>query len=321
MKRIFSSLFSSENKEQSADSKQKEAAKKFDILKYDGVRAQKMGQTGYAIKCFQEALNIQEDFETMTYLASAYTAAQQIEEALEVLNKMVELEPEHVETRLMRINTLFFLDKDSDVIPDCQHILELVPSNYLAYFLMAKAQKSMDDPLNAITNLTKAIDLKDDFISTYLLRAEILFNLKQGKEALEDIEKVIELSPEEENSFLLRGQIHELLNDQKAAMDDYQTVLELNPFCNDAWLLSGNLLIAQQKYDEAITHFDEAIETIPDFAKAYAERGRAKNEKGDKNGAFEDLKHSIELNPKSEEAQRINGQHSNFDNLYKGGIF
>ena len=50
--------------------KAKNEQKNFDILKYDGVRAQKMGKLAYAIKCFTEALNIQEDFETMSYLVS-----------------------------------------------------------------------------------------------------------------------------------------------------------------------------------------------------------------------------------------------------------
>ena len=63
------------------------------------------------------------------------------------------------------------------------------------------------------------------------------------------------------------------------------------------------------------------IDLMPEFAKAYAERGRAKNLKGDKEGAFSDLKKSIELNPESDEAKLMNGEHSNFDNLYKGGIY
>ena len=98
-------------------------------------------------------------------------------------------------------------------------------------------------------------------------------------------------------------------------------MLELNPFNEEAILFQGGLLIAQNKLDEAIGFFDEMIENTPDFAKAYAERGRAKNLKGDKKGAFEDLKKSIELNPEGEEAKLVEGQHSNFDNLYKGGIF
>ena len=66
--------------------------------------------------------------------------------------------------------------------------------------------------------------------------------------------------------------------------------------------------------DEAIAFFDDAIDIKSDFAKAYAERGRAKNLKGDKEGAFEDLKKSIELNPEGEEAKKFEGQHANFEN-------
>lgn len=321
MKKFLTSLFSSENKENPEKGKEKEESKKFDILKYDGVRALRIGQTTYAIKCFQEALNIREDFETMGFLVSAYTIAQMHEAALDVLNRMVELQPEHIETLLTRVNILFFLDKDTEATPDCLRVLELDSTNHPAYFLMAKAKRTGGDTLGAIADLTKAVSLKDDFINAYLLRAEILLSMKQGEEALPDIEKVIALAPEEETTYLLRGKIHESLNNIEAATADYQLVLDLNPFNNEAWILSGNLLITQKKFDEAIALFDEAIDTIPGFAKAYAERGRAKNEKGDKNEAFEDLRQSIELNPESEEAQRINGQHSNFDNLYKGGIF
>ena len=98
-------------------------------------------------------------------------------------------------------------------------------------------------------------------------------------------------------------------------------MLELNPFNDEAMLLVGQLLITQERLDEAITFFDEAIDLKPDFGKAYAERGRAKNLKGDKEGAFEDLKKSIELNPEGDEAQKLEGQHTNFNDMYKGGIF
>ena len=118
------------------------------------------------------------------------------------------------------------------------------------------------------------------------------------------MEKAIEIVPEEESSYLLRGRIHMALGDIEAANSDFQQVLDLNPFNEDACILSGQLLIEQKKYDEAIAFFDEAIETNPSFAKAYSERGRAKNLKGDKTGAFEDLKKSLELNPEGEEARR-----------------
>ncbi|WP_287621872.1 tetratricopeptide repeat protein [Parabacteroides sp.] len=321
MGNFFTSLFSSSKPAEATEDKAKNEQKNFDILKYDGVRAQKMGKLVYAIKCFTEALNIQEDFETMSYLVSAYTMANDLGKAEDVLNRMVEMEPDHIATRLTRVNLLFMLDKDAEVITDCLHVIELEPSNHVAYFMMAKAKKATNDVFGAIADLTRSIFLKEDFADSYLLRAEILLGLGQAKEALPDVEKAIEIVPEEESSYLLRGRIHMALGDIEAANSDFQQVLDLNPFNEDACILSGQLLIEQKKYDEAIAFFDEAIETNPSFAKAYSERGRAKNLKGDKTGAFEDLKKSLELNPEGEEAQKMNGQHSNFDDMYKGGIF
>lgn len=321
MGNFFTSLFSSSKPAEATEEQAKNEQKNFDILKYDGVRAQRMGKLAYAIKCFTEALNIQEEFETMNYLVSAYTMANDLEKAEEVLNRMVELEPDHIETRLLRVNLLFMLDKDAEVITDCLHVIGLDPSNHVAYFLMAKAKKTTRDVLGAIADLTKSIALKEDFADAYLLRAEILLGMGQAKEALPDVEKAIEVVPEEERSYLLRGRIHAALGNLEAAGTDFRQVLELNPFNEEASILSGQLLIEQKKYDEAIAFFDEAIDTNPSFAKAYSERGRAKNLKGDKAGAFEDLKKSLELNPEGEEARLMNGQHSNFDNMYKGGIF
>ena len=320
MGNFFTSLFSSSKAATPEEEKSKNDQKNFDILKYDGVRAQKIGQVAYAIKCFTGALKLQEDFETMTYLVAAYTTANKAEDALEVLNRMVELEPDHINTLLTRVNVLFMLDKDADVIADCRHILELEETNHLAWFLMGKAKRTTSDPLGAIADLTRAIALKEDFTDAYLMRARILLSMQQATEALPDVEKAITLAPEEETSYL-RGRIHEAMGNIDAAAADYQNVLELNPFNDEAMLLVGQLLITQERLDEAITFFDEAIDLKPDFGKAYAERGRAKNLKGDKEGAFEDLKKSIELNPEGDEAQKLEGQHTNFNDMYKGGIF
>ena len=41
------------------EEKQKNNQKNFEIFKYDGMRAQRMGRADYAIKCFTEALALQ----------------------------------------------------------------------------------------------------------------------------------------------------------------------------------------------------------------------------------------------------------------------
>ena len=128
MGNFFTSLFSSSKGEESAEDKVKNESKNFDILKYDGVRAQQSRKLPYAIRCFQEALNIQEDFETRSFLVSAYMATNNMDAALGELNRMHELQPEHVNTLLSRVQVLFLLDRDAEAIPDCQAIIALVPT-------------------------------------------------------------------------------------------------------------------------------------------------------------------------------------------------
>ena len=71
MPNFFKSFFSGKSETPESE-KQKNDRKRFEIFKYDGLRAQRMGRPDYAVKCFTEALAIEEDFETMGYLSQLY---------------------------------------------------------------------------------------------------------------------------------------------------------------------------------------------------------------------------------------------------------
>jgi tetratricopeptide (TPR) repeat protein len=272
---FFSSLFSSSKNEDSLDEQQKENLKNFDILKYDGIRAQRMGKPDYAVRCFVEALKIREDFETMQHLVSAYYAVDRFEDSLAVLDSMVAAGQEPVNTLLARVGILQLLDRHAEAAADCMKVTEIESDNYLAYFQMAKSERALNELSGSIGHLTRAVNIKDNFVEGYMLRADIYLSLKKGGDALPDVEKAIALAPENEAAYLLRGRIHELMGDMEAAFPDYQHASELDPFNEDAYLLAGRLMMVQDKYEEAIALFDEAIEHNDQFAKAYAERGHA----------------------------------------------
>ncbi|OAV69136.1 lipoprotein NlpI [Bacteroidales bacterium Barb6XT] len=311
------SLFSSKKEEADGDV-QKDELKKFDILKYDGMRAQRINRADYAVKCFTEALRIQKDFETMNYLVSAYVATHEPEKALSVLNEMIEVEPDNMELLLTRAHLLFQTGKGAEAVPDCLRAVEADEANPVAGFLLAKARRAAGDFSAAADCLTKVVNLKEDFADAFLLRAEVYLDMQQGEEALADALSAIRLVPEEEAAYLLRGRIQAHLGDTEAAESDYRKVLELNPFNEDAFLLLGSSLISSRKYDAAIALFDEALEQNEQFARAYAERARAKELNGDKEGALEDLATARKLAAANEED---GAEQPNFDDLYKGGIF
>lgn len=90
---------------------------------------------------------------------------------------------------------------------------------------------------------------------------------------------------------------------------DWRRVIELNPFNEQAYLALAQFYIARQNYAEAVGLLDEAIELNPSIPALYHERGRAKLASGDKDGATEDMKKELELNPA--EAEALNGEYQN----------
>lgn len=305
---FFKSFFSSKQ-ENPVTEKQKNDQKNFEIFKYDGMRAQRMGRPDYAIKCFTEALALQEDFETMSYLSQIYIQTNALNEAQKLLEDMTKLEPEHTSTFLSLANVYYLQEAYQSMADAAQKAIELEEGNAMAHYLLGRANQGLNDDIMSIGHLTKAIVLKDDFTEARLLRTEALLKMKQYQEATEDIDAILAQNPDEEAALLLRGKLKEATGQPEEAEVDYHNVTELNPFNEQAFLYLGQLYIVQKKYSEAIALFDEAIELNPNFVQAYHERGRAKLLNGDKDGSVEDMKIALELNPK--ETQSFNGQYGN----------
>ncbi|MDR2811009.1 MAG: tetratricopeptide repeat protein [Tannerellaceae bacterium] len=322
MGNFFKSLFSSSEAETSVDEQTKENRKKFDVFKYDGIRALRMGKVSYGVQCFEEALKIEEDIEVLQFLATAYAALHALDEALRVTHRLVELKPEDVNVLLARASLFNQAEKGEEAIADCLRVVALDASNPVAWYLMGKVKKSGNDLSGAIDDLTKAIDIKQDFVDACLLRAEILLELNRSDEALLEMEDLIDLAPEEEAVYLLRGRVNEHLGNLSAAADDYGQVVILNPFNEEASLLKGALLMKEGKWEEAVDFFDEVIELIPSFSEAYRGRAKAKASKGDNEGAWEDEQKAVALDAERKEDEEVGGsKRPNFNDMYKGGIF
>ena len=310
---FLSSLFGG-NKD--AESQKK---KDFDILKYDGIRAQRIGKLTYAIKCFKEAMEIEEDLEMMSHLATAYTQVNQLDEARAVIVRMTQIAPQEA-VHFLSLAHLCYMQEDYRSMDEaCKQALAVNDRHPVAYYLSAKAAIGLDNAIQAIAMLTKAIMLKEDYTEAYQLRAEVLWGMRQAKDAMEDVDKLLALNEEDESALLLKGEIMAVTEGAEQAMQLIDGVIAMNPFNEKAYLLNGNLLLAQKEFDQAIAVYDEAIEINPNFAQAYHERGRAKLEKGDKDGSVDDMKKTIELAP--ENGAHITGQYNNYDHLTRNVPF
>ena len=302
---IFSSLFGGnktpeENKE-----------KNFDILKYDGIRAMRIGKLAYALKCFEEATAIKEDLETMQHQANTYIRMNRMDDARQLMVRMTELAPDQPLV-FQSLASLCYMQEDYPAMNEaCQKALALNDQDPATYFLSAKAAVGLNNGIQAIAMLTKAIMLNEEFVEAYQMRAEILWTMRQAKDANEDIEKLLSMNPEDENALLLKAEIMAVSGAEEQALEIIDQVLALNPFCEKAYLLKGSYFLVKQAFDKAIAVYDEAIEMNANFAQAYHERGRVKLAMCDKKGSMEDMKRAIELAP--ENGANISGEYNNYE--------
>ena len=300
---IFSSLF--------GGSKKTEEEKNFDILKYDGIRAMRIGKLTYALKCFEEATAIQEDLETMQHQANTYIRVNRMDDARQLMNRMTEIASDQPLV-FQSLASLCYMQEDYKGMDEaCRKALALNDQDPATYFLSAKAAVGLSNGIQAIAMLTKAIMLNEEFVEAYQMRAEILWTMRQAKDANEDIEKLLSMNPEDENALLLKGEILAVSGEEEKALALIDQVLALNPFSEKAYILKGSYFLAKQAFDKALGVYDEALEINPNFAQAYHERGRVKLAKGDKQGSMEDMKRAIELSP--ENGANISGEYNNYE--------
>ena len=134
------------------EEKQKNNQKNFEIFKYDGMRAQRMGRADYAIKCFTEALALQEDFETMGYLAQVYIQSNELDEAHQLLERMIRIEPEHTSTLLTLANVCYMQEDYAAMAEAAQKAIAIEEGNAMAHYLLGKAGNGQNDGIMCIAS-------------------------------------------------------------------------------------------------------------------------------------------------------------------------
>lgn len=268
---FFQKLFGSKE-ETPEEEREKEKEKNFDVLKYDGVRALRTGQFLYAIKCFQNALEIDDDLEIHDYLSRAYIYNNELLPAYKELEILAKAEPDNQDI-LIRMANVAYMTEDYDTMADvCEKAMKLSTDNPLVYYFYARAKRGQGDYVNALAMVTKAIELDDGRFDFHLLRGEILLDMDDTEGADKEADWLLKHDANEEDALLFKARVEKKKGDNKLAIHYYNKLTDVNPF----------------------------------RIEAYRERGALRLAIGDKEGAEEDGQKLLELNPQEEaEAEKL----------------
>lgn len=260
---FWKALFGSEEPTEGQEPRTQED-KQFDLFKYDGVKAVKMRQWEYAVKCFDEALKLRDDLEIHDHLATALLQLGQYDESLRHLQLLADAEPQNVAI-LLQMSLVAYMKEDYVGMADfCQQAIAAGGENADAYYQMARAYSGQKNAVGAVAMLTKAIALRDDFADARLLRAQTLLDMGDHAGAEEDAGRLLTDYPQQEDVLLLRARLSHAEGKADEAIAYYGRVIEANPFSLDAFRERGKVYFEQGRSREAEADMRQVLELDPE---------------------------------------------------------
>ena len=174
--------------------------------------------------------------------------SKQHEEALLNYDKAIELDPQDSETYLWRALAKHALGRNNDAIDDLNKMVEIDSSPH-AFEMQGKTLSHMKEYRKGIAAFSKVIELNPDHPSCYIQRAIGKLNLRQYQEAINDLDQHLQIEPDDFYAYRLRGKINEDLGNLDAAKRDFQKALTvLSPNA----LNIGNIKVDLQRIEKRI---------------------------------------------------------------------
>ena len=226
------------------------------------------------MKCFEKALQTKEDPEVRDYLSRAFLHMGRLDDALAEMKTLAIHEPDNIHLKMQAASVAYMKEDYEEMTALCEQALAVDADNAMVHLFYAKAELGQDHLIQGIARLTKAIALDDKLVEAHLLRGQTLMKMGDLNGATEDVTWLTEHTEESEDVLMLHARLEAAKGNADAAIGIFGQVIDVNPF-----------------------HVD-----------AFRERGKLRLEQGDKQGAEEDMKMVLELNP--EEMADVSGEYS-----------
>lgn len=128
--------------------------------------------------------------------------------------------------------------------------------------LVARYEEALDD-------LTKAIELKSDYVNTWFNRAEVRYELGQYADAVGDYSEVIQRQPDDVGAFTGRGHAHFRMGEFDKALADYQRAVTLDPTSSGALVNRGDTYRHLSQFAKAAADYRQAVKLDESNGRAY----------------------------------------------------
>ena len=232
-------------------------------------------------------------------LGFAYHLDNQPDQALEWLQRAVQLDPRHVGARY-RLSQVYTsagrIDESIEQLTallaiDGKQSIPLVVRGY--QHLMQSSRDKADQDFQA------ALELSPKEVQAIRGMALVAELRGDHKEAIQYLDKALTIDPESEECLLDRSRLSMSDYNLKAAEKDLDQVISSSPHLLPALFTRAQLHIQLGRMDQALNDLDTILKENPDFAPALIGRSAIHEIQGNDEKSQEDFDAAVELEPES----------------------
>lgn len=184
--------------------------------------------------------------------------------ACSLFNEAVDQSPSTDELKALAYNMRgtfrFLIGTAPGALEDLNQATELAPNHVQSWVKKASVHMELGENEAAFSDFDKAIASNPDDPDIYYHRGQVYFILGQFKEAMADYEKSTKL----DDTFIFSQVQHAVaqykLDNVGASLASFRRILRNFEGSSEAYNYYGELLLDQQKHEEALEKFDKAIE-------------------------------------------------------------
>ncbi|MBQ0120222.1 MAG: tetratricopeptide repeat protein [Bacteroidales bacterium] len=268
-----------------------------DAYQVRGIARQNMRNYKGAIEDYESGLKLN-PMEKIFIMNRAVCLAElkRYEEADSAYQRMCVLDPKNDKTYLGLAHLNLARNDTAQALEYIEKSIELATKNPSAYLMKAdvlmRNKKDYDGALKAID---AAIELEPRYAGYFINRAYIKYNLDDYFGAMADYDYAIGLDPSSLEGHFNRALLLAEVGENNKAIEDLTYVLKSNSDNFMAHYNRAMLYFRTGQYKKAIADYDAVLSKYPSFEAGYMARGETKRRMGDRKGGDADYDKALAI--------------------------
>jgi len=259
---------------------------------------QRQGQNGEALRLARLALGKTPALAGDLFdVALVFIALRQWTDAMSALDRVLAIEPRHLDALVRRGATLIDLGKKPEALKSYNEALSVDPNCVDALTGRAEVLRDMGNVAEAKALLDRVIAASPDNSRALHTMGAVLSDLGKGDEAIDMFDQALAITPDKAHLLVNRAIMLRRLKRPKEALATVERALAIDPNHHNGMNLRGNVLRDLDRSLEAVEVFNRLIASNPNDGTYFSNRSGALMDLGRFSEALTDVNRALELKP------------------------